>query len=239
MSILKAYVDKGKALIIMEDASLVSDTGKPADPLLDYLSSSWGITMINDLVIDASSNEIFVAIENKYGSHAITEKLQSENLVSFFPTARSLTLDNKIQNITTTALVNTVDSSWGETDFTVLQNNQISFDSGVDFKGPLTIAAAAEDSSSKGRVVVIGNSAFASDIYFDQYGNGDLFINSIDWAAGQGSMINLTSSQPISRQMRLQSSFTIPMLVFFLVILIPGAVIAGGVSSWLVRRSRG
>ncbi len=85
----------------------------------------------------------------------------------------------------------------------------------------------------------IGNSAFASDIYFDQYGNGDLFINSVDWAAGQTNMINLTSSQPISRQMRLPSSFTILLLAFVFVILIPGLVIAGGVASWLVRRSRG
>jgi ABC-type uncharacterized transport system involved in gliding motility auxiliary subunit len=239
MSILKAYVDKGKALIVMEDASLVSDTGKSADPLLDYLSNSWGITMNNDLVIDPSSSQIVVAVENTYGSHAITDKLQSENMVSFFPTARSLTINDQVQNVTTTALVKTVDSSWGETDFTALQNNQVSFNSSADLKGPLTIAAAAENSSSKGRVVVIGNSAFASDIYFDQYGNGDLFINSVDWAAGQADMINLTSSQPISRQMRLQSSFTIPLLVFFLVIFIPGAVIAGGVSSWLVRRSRG
>ena len=239
MSVLKGYVEKGKAIIVMEDASLVSGTGKPADPLLDYLSNSWGITMNDDLVIDPSSSQIVVAVENAYGSHAITDKLQSENLVSFFPTARSLAINDKIQNVSTTALVKTVDNSWGETDFTALQNNQISFDAGVDFKGPLTIAAAAENSTSKGRVVVFGNSAFASDIYFDQYGNGDLFINSVDWAAGQGNMINLTSIQPISRQMRLQTSYTIPLLVFFLVILIPGAVIAGGVSSWLVRRSRG
>jgi ABC-type uncharacterized transport system involved in gliding motility auxiliary subunit len=88
-------------------------------------------------------------------------------------------------------------------------------------------------------VVVIGDSTFASDIYFDQYGNGDLFINAVDWAAGQGNMINLTSSQPISRQMRLPSSFTVLLLAFAFVILIPGLIIAAGVSSWLVRRSRG
>ena len=36
---------------------------------------------------------------------------------------------------------------------------------------------------------------FASDLYFDQYGNGDLFIKTVDWAAGQGNIINLTSAQ--------------------------------------------
>ncbi len=166
--------------------------------------TTWGISIDNDLVIDPSSSQAIVAIENTYGSHPITDKLNSENMVSFFPTARSLTINDKVQNVQTTALVKTVDRAWGETDFSALQSNQVTFDASVDFPGPLTIAAASQNSTTQGRVVVFGNSAFASDIYFDQYGNGILFINAVDWAAGQTNMINLTSSQPISRQMRCQ-----------------------------------
>jgi ABC-type uncharacterized transport system involved in gliding motility auxiliary subunit len=103
----------------------------------------------------------------------------------------------------------------------------------------LTVAAAAQNSSTNGKVVVVGDSSFASDLYFDQYGNGDFFVNAVDWAAGQGNMINLTSSQPISRQMRLPSSFTVLLLAFVFIILIPGLIIAAGVSTWLVRRKRG
>jgi ABC-type uncharacterized transport system involved in gliding motility auxiliary subunit len=239
MILLKAYVDKGKALVVMEDASLVSSTVKTSDPLLDYLTNTWGITINNDLVIDPSSSRIDYAIENAYGSHAITNKLQSQNMVSFFPTARSLTLNGNIKNVQTTALVTTVSGSWGETDFTALQNNQVSFDATTDFKGPLTIAAAGENSTTNGRIVVIGDSSFASDIYFDQYGNGDLFVNAVDWAAGQGNMLSLTASQPISRQMRMLNNYTVLLLAFFLVILIPGLVIAAGVASWMARRSRG
>ena len=239
MTLLKAYVTKGGSLIIMEDSSLASNTGKTADPLIDYLTTTWGITIVNDLVIDPSSSQIIVAVENAYGSHPITDKLQSQNMVSFFPTACSLTLKSNIQNVQATALVTTINTSWGETDFTALQNNQVSFDAKIDFAGPLTVAAAAENSTTNGRVVVVGDSSFASDIYFDQYGNGNLFINAVDWAAGQGNMINLTSSQPISRQMRLTSSFTVLLLAFAFVNLIPGLIIAAGVSSWLVRRSRG
>jgi ABC-type uncharacterized transport system involved in gliding motility auxiliary subunit len=239
ISLLKAFVEKGKALVVLQDASVVSDPGKPSDPLLGYLSSTWGITINNDLVIDPSSSQAVVAIENAYGSHPITDKLNSQNMVSFFPTARSLTVNETLQDIKTTVLVKTVDRAWGETDYSELQNNQVTYNASVDFPGPLTIAAAAQNSATQGRVVVIGNSAFASDIYFDQYGNGDLFINAVDWAAGQTNMINLTSNQPVTRQMRLPNSFTILLLAFVFVILIPGLVIAGGVASWLVRRSRG
>ena len=197
------------------------------------------ITIENDLVIDPSSSQIIVAVENAYGTHPITDKLQSQNMVSFFPTACSLALNSNIQNVQATAVVTTINTSWGETDFTALQNNQVSFDAKIDFSGPLTVAAAAENSTTNSRVVVIGDSTFASDIYFDQYGNGDLFINAVEWAAGQGNLINLTSSQPISRQMRLPSSFTVLLLAFAFVILIPGLIIAAGVVSWLTRRSRG
>ena len=239
MALISAYVAKGGSLIVMEDSPLASNSGKPADPLLDYLTKTWGITMVDDLVIDPSSSQIIVAVENAYGTHAITSKLQSQNMVSFFPTACSLTIKSDVQDVQTTPLVTTINTSWGETDFTALQNNKVAFDSTVDFAGPLTVAAAAQNSTTNGKVVVIGDSTFASDIYFDQYGNGDFFINSVDWAAGQGNMINLTSSQPISRQMRLPNSFTILLLAFVFVILIPGLIIGGGVASWLVRRSRG
>ena len=239
MSLLKAYVEKGGSLIVMVDSTLASNTGKSADPLIDYLSNSWGLTLNNDLVIDPSSSQIIVAVENAYGSHPITSKLQSQNMVSFFPTARSLTINTKIQDVQSTALVTTIDRSWGETDFSALQSNQVSFDAAIDFPGPLTIADASQNSKTNSRIVVIGDSAFASDLYFDQYGNGGLFINAVDWAAGHGNMINLTSIQPINRQMRLSNSLTIPILAFVFVILIPGLVLAGGIASWLVRRSRG
>ena len=239
LALLKSYVTNGKSLILMEDSSLASNAGKPTDPLLDYLTKTWGITLENDLVIDPNSPQLDVAIENTYGAHDITSKLQSQNLATFFPLARSLTLKTDTQGVQIISLVATVNKAWGEIDFTALQNNKVAFDASADFAGPLTIAAAAQNTTTNSRLVVIGDATFASDLYFDQYGNGDLFINSVDWAAGQGNIINLTSSQAISRQMRLPNSLTILLLAFVFVILIPGLIIAGGITSWAMRRKRG
>ena len=239
LSLLKDYVSKGGSLVVLEDPTLTPTTNQAPDPLLDYLATSWDIKANNDLVIDPSSSQIIVAVENTYGTHAITNSLISQNLVAFFPTARSLTLSSTNQEVQTTALVKTVDRAWGETDFAALQANQVAFDAATDLPGPLTVAAASENSNGKGRIVVVGDSDFASDAYFDQYGNSDMFINSVDWAAGQESMISLTTKTPINRQMQPLSSLTVLLLAFAFVILIPGLIIAGGVASWLVRRSRG
>jgi ABC-type uncharacterized transport system involved in gliding motility auxiliary subunit len=239
MLLLNDYVAKGGSLVVLEDPTLESSTSNTSDPLIDYLTTTWGVTINNDLVIDPSLSQVIVAVEFTYGSHAITNSLQSQNMGSFYPTARSLTLDTTLQDVQTTALVKTIDRSWGETDFAALQNNQVAFDASTDLAGPLTIAAVAENANTKGRVVVIGDSDFADDTYFDQYGNGDMFINSVDWAAAQEKMISLTAKQPITRQMRLLGQLTILLLAFAFVILIPGLIVAGGVASWLVRRSRG
>ena len=62
MTLLEAYVARGGPLIVMENASLNPDTGKPVDPLADYLSNTWGITINNDIVIDPTLSQIIFAI---------------------------------------------------------------------------------------------------------------------------------------------------------------------------------
>ena len=236
MPLLEGYLAKGGALVLLEEPSILTNPGNSTDPLLAYLTSSWGITISNDLIIDANTNQYTVAIGATYGTHAITSKLQ--NLFSFFPSACSLDVST-VQGITTTPLVMTNQNSWGETNMTELNNNKVSFDSGADVPGPLTIAVAAENSSTKGRLVVFGDSDFASDLFFDQYANGDLLINSIDWAAGQENMINLTTPTVTQRTLRPVSSLAMLLIALSTVIMVPGLVIGGGIAAWLVRRSRG
>ena len=80
---------------------------------MEYLSKTWGITINNDVVIDPSSSQLLFAVENAYGSHPITDTLQSQNMVSFFPGSRSLSINDKVENVQTTALVTTIDRSMG------------------------------------------------------------------------------------------------------------------------------
>ncbi len=241
INLLKNYVTKGGSLLVLVDPDL-TQTGAStpkADPLRDYLATSWGIKVENDLVVDPSTSQAVVAVENVYGSHAITDSLNSQNLVCFFPTASSLTISSGNSEVEATALVKTVDRSWGETDFAALQSKQVSYQAGKDIPGPLTVAAAADNPNGKGKVVVFGDSDFASDAYFDQYGNSDMFINSVDWAAGQQAMISLTTKPAITRQMKPLTNVTVLLLAFAFVILIPGAILAAGITSWVMKRRRG
>lgn len=236
-TLLGDYVTEGGALVVMEDPIPMTQFGDSPDPLADYLSTKWGIILNNNIVIDTSSNQPLYAVAANYGNHPITEKLQG--LVSFFPAARSLSIDSNA-TIPPVALISTTQASWGETDFAAIHaNGQFGYDANADYPGPLVLAASVEDTTTSSRIVVFGNSAFASDKFSGQYANGDMLINAIDWAAGQEKQLNLTSPQPITRSLNPVSSLTFWMIAMSLVIFLPGLVIASGITSWLVRRSKG
>jgi ABC-type uncharacterized transport system involved in gliding motility auxiliary subunit len=236
-SLLTAYVSRGGALVVMEEPAPLTQFGNSPDPLAAYLAADLGISFDNDIVIDTNTNQPVYAVAATYGKHPITEKLQG--LVSFFPTARSLIIGSNLAN-QPTALVTTNNSAWGETDFASLQSNgQVAYDQGIDIPGPLTLAVAVEDTTAGNHVVVFGDSDFATNVFFNQYANGDIFINSIDWAAGQEQLLNLSTPSTISRTLKLPSSGWLLIMSLSFLCLIPGLVIAGGVISWLIRRSRG
>jgi ABC-type uncharacterized transport system involved in gliding motility auxiliary subunit len=235
-TLLQDYVSKGGALVVMEEPTPLTQFGNSPDPLAAYLASTWGIAFDNDIVINTNTNPPNFAVAATYGTHPITEKLQA--LVSFYPNARSLTVAPNMPN-QPVALVATVSSAWGETDFTSLANGQVAFNSGVDIPGPLTLAVAAADTTAGSHLVVFGDADFGSNVYFSQYANGDMFINAIDWAAGQEQLINLNTPKAISRTLALPSSFWLLIMAISFLFILPGLVIAGGVISWLIRRSRG
>jgi ABC-type uncharacterized transport system involved in gliding motility auxiliary subunit len=236
---IKTYVDKGGSLIVLEDPTVLTSIDPGSDPLADYLKTSWGITLQNDVVIDLTSNQPFTAISSSYNTSApITQHMTT---VSIMPDSRSLVVDKSLpQNVTVTPLILTSQQSWGETDLASLNAaSQIAFDPATDFAGPLTLAASGEDSSTNGRVVVFGSSTFATDKGFDAYANGDVFTNSVDWGSRQSDLINITPRTPISRTFDPPAQIPFLAIVLGSVVLLPGLVVVAGVSNWLSRRRHG
>jgi ABC-type uncharacterized transport system involved in gliding motility auxiliary subunit len=234
---LKQYVDKGGSLFIMEDPIQVTDLGKSDDALADYLASDWGITLNTDIVIDfVNSQNPLMAVSARVGDHPITQNI-SQDYIVILPQARSLSVSGEKENVTQTPLLMTIDQSWGETDFTSGQSTQ--FDAGKDTPGPLNLAIAGENSTTKGRVVVFGNSIFAGDEGFEAYGNGNIFVNSVDWLAEQENLINLTVRERKDRIFTPPTTGWSIAIIVVAIFVLPGLVILTGISSWIARRRRG
>jgi len=238
VSLIKDYLDNGGSLMLLSNPVPLTQFEDQTDLLAEYLSSDWGITLDNDIVVDTNSpSSPFFAVGAQYASHPITEKMQG--VAAIFPYSRSLTVD-PAAGASPTALVLTIDQSWGETDFDALQGQQsLTYDEGADILGPMILAAAAQSNTNDSRVVVFGSSTFAEDDSFGFSGNGDMFVNAVDWAAEQDKLINLTSSTAQERTFDPPGSFQFILTIVTSVCIIPLVIIAAGVYAWMMRRRRG
>lgn len=234
---LEEWLDNGGSLIVMYEPHPLTRFGDTPDPLADLLAK-WGITLNNDFVIDPNVNPASFAVSDSaaYARHPITERMMGLN--SVYPTARSITLGSETGGASLTPLVVTGFNAWGETDFTSIDQNQVNYVEGEDNTGPLTLAVAAENFTTGGRLVVFGDSEFAADALYER-GNGDILINAIDWAAEQEDLINLTPKPTMPRTFTAPGTFGFIGIILTSLCFIPLMVIGGGVWAWVSRRRRG
>ena len=143
--------------------------------------------------------------------------------------------------MTATELVFTGSQSWAETDLAGMRNQQqVSPDQNTDLIGPVPLAVSAEmTANARERVVVFGDSDFASDANFSRYANGDLIVNAIDWSVENENLINLTPKTPIDRVLLPPQKYSVGMVLLGSVFVIPGLVLVAGVVVWIQRRRRG
>lgn len=231
---LSAFLAEGGSLVVLVDPVLSQAEGMDGDALLPYLADAWGVEVRPDLIVDLRSDQPLAAVADQYASHPITERLG--NLVSYFPGARSLGLAEEAQ--TMVPLVITGSDSWGKADPETMTGGSLDFVPEADTAGPLTIVVVGEQSDRKARLAVFGDSDFASNADFFSYANGDLLINTIDWASRQESLISLTPKQSTPRFVTPPTAQAVGLIFLVTVIVIPGAVVAAGMYVWFSRRRR-
>jgi len=229
---LREYLARGGALVVLLEPPLATES-VGVDALVPYLASAWGVEARADLVVDLRSNLPLTAVADKYAPHPITERMS--NLVSYFPSARSLgTLEGGGASLT--ELVLTGADSWGKTNQDSIRDGSLEYVPEEDTLGPLAVGIVGEDGATQARLVIIGDSDFASNADFYNYANGDLLVNSIDWAARQEALISLTPKQSTPRFVTPPTTQAVGLIFLLTVLVIPGAVIAAGVSVWIRRR---
>jgi len=236
---LSEYLDSGGGLFVMQEPLPATDFGDEPDPLAGYLADNWGIVLGDDIIIDLASTQPYAPFAAEYVPHSITTKL--ERLTSQFPTVRTVKVQATESGISQVEIVKTGPQSWAEEDLDLVVDDPqgASFEEEQDKPGPLSIAAVGENFETESRLVVFGDSDFASDANFYAYANGDLFINSVDWAAGQEDLINLTPKPTTQRIMIPPQQITLNLILLSTVIILPGMALLAGFLVWFQRRQRG
>jgi ABC-type uncharacterized transport system involved in gliding motility auxiliary subunit len=238
------YLNQGGAVVAMLDPTIQTSADiSQTDPLMDYLASAWGLSVQQDVIIDlynsyynGQSQEPLFPLNKGYESSPITARLQ--NAATVFPVARSIQVFGTTQNfpdITYTPLIKTDSRAWGETDMQSLLDNAPQQDQ-TDVPGPMNLAVSAENSKTKARVVVFGDSDFASDQSYSYSANSLLFLNTVNWAALEESLINLSPKVPTTRTLNIVSNLTVNLIMLITVIAMPASVVAMGIVVWILRR---
>jgi ABC-type uncharacterized transport system involved in gliding motility auxiliary subunit len=222
--------------------------------LATYLTN-YGIQVVDGVIVDPVSRlfgmDYLTPVVASYEEHPITKNFE---VASFFPLAQEVkTTDKMPERVSAQILAKTSPNSWlergkDEREGIARGEGRLVYNEGVDDKGPVPVAAVStvtmrsEGGSAKepqkARIVVFGDSDFASNNYLNLSGNRDLFLNTVSWLAEEENLIAIRPKE--SGQFFAPVTANQERLIFALSMLVlPAAVIGSGVATYIWRRQRG
>jgi ABC-type uncharacterized transport system involved in gliding motility auxiliary subunit len=239
---LERYVAGGGTLLVMIDPRAGTDLGVNL--------GKWGIELGDDVIVDRVQGMFgrptspFAA---EYGDHDITRELGDATL---FHVARSVQPAGAAAGAVA-PIVRTGADSWAERDMDrLLTKGEAAFDAGQDLKGPVSVAVAgtldlsgsdgappaAEPGEQKtARIVVFGDSDFASNQLIAEFRNRDLFVNAVNWLLGDVEAISVRPGQPRASRLQLTSEQFLEIRYLALFVM-PEVIAVLGVIAWWQRR---
>ena len=249
---LRRYLARAGKLMVLVDPAI--GTQAAAMPNLQGLLKEWSIELGNNVVVDVSgaTNDPSFAVAITYPPHPITDRFAT---LTLYPLARSVTPVTGTPNRTAQPVVQTSARSWAESNVASLDGDTpvaMEPESG-DLPGPVTIGAAvavpveapplaadapqpADDAPKpETRVVVFGDSDFATNAYGGVPGNPNLFANTVSWLAQQENLIAIRPTEASDRRVTMTAGQQ--RLAFLLsIFIVPLAVFGAGIYTWWRRR---
>jgi ABC-type uncharacterized transport system involved in gliding motility auxiliary subunit len=255
---IKNYIENGGRVFFMIDP-------ETSPGLIPYLEE-FGVKLEKDLIVDTVSRllggDYFMPVVNEYEYHSITDKFR---YATFFPYARSVSpADEKPEGITVESIAKSSQNSWSERQLDQ-QEVTFSEEKDVGGPISLAVVATiqpkeeiqkeedkeepeeekmAEDQKKteetqpkqEGRIAVFGDSDFITNRYYYLSGNGNFFLNTVNWLTEEEDLIAIQPKTSSPRTIQLSPSQG--RLIFFVsLVILPLAVLITGISIWVRRRS--
>lgn len=252
---LRRYLAKGGKLMLLIDPPDKAEAGGLGN--LIALAHEWGVDVGSNVVVDISGVGRFLGTDETvpvvatYPTHPI---VQNFDLLTAFPVARSASpVTGGVGTRFAQAFAETGPKSWADSDVkTIATGGEIKYEEDKgDKRGPIAIgsavaapvdapAADGKEAPKDGpkretRVVVIGDSDFASNMALGIQGNRDLFLNALSWLAQQENLIAIRPAEKGDTRITMTASQqrVVQILVLFL---IPIAILGVGGYTWWRRR---
>ncbi len=218
--ILAEYSRRGGRMLMMFEPDATPDSFKG---FLTRYGVGVGVGTVVDTASYVAPNPTFLQIKNtnsQLPQHPLTEDFDvlympgsTYYLYSIDPQTIPIT-DDGIPYVRQELVAISTLNSWSEADV-----EDINFDLNVDQSGPLPVVVSLEAVAEIGgsprtvddqlvttRMVLIGDTDFASNAYFGSARNGDLFVNSVNYLADDYELITLRPKQTAFRELVLTDS---------------------------------
>lgn len=229
---LRRYVEGGGGLLVAIDPR--------AQTNLYELLESWGVVLGDDVIVDramAVYDQATTPIAQQYdGEHPITAPMRAPTI---FPMVRSVLLLPSVEDVYS-LLAFTGPDSWAERDLDGWRETGRAEYDDRDLLGPVPIAAAGspgaeQAGASGGRLVVFGDSDFATNQFLDTSQNRDLFLNAVNWLAGDEGQITIRPNVARFSDLQMSQADFVAIQSLSLLVL-PEAIAVIGVLTWWLRR---
>ncbi|MBZ0299798.1 MAG: Gldg family protein, partial [Anaerolineae bacterium] len=244
IGVLEAYLKRGGGLFIMADALFNEDAFLSGDTAFNrYLWDNFGISALNAVIVDYSSNlrtPLDIIGYQAYTGTEIGARLDPAQAPTLFRIARAVNVNDDPPVNNGRVLVSSSDS-YGETDFQALaETNTFEPDPAVDPPGPLASVVWAWDEDTGGKILLVGDSDFATNGFVGSaLGNAVLFTDGVAWLTGMNNQVNFSPQAFVTAPpLIFISTQTLDLIAFLTVILMPGLLLISGLAIWTWRMRR-
>jgi hypothetical protein len=213
---LDAYLSRGGAVLAMLDPG----HGLPA------VTRSRGLDLMQGEIIDARSNlggrDPKTPLVSAYPDSPVT---RGAGVTTFFPGAAPVATGASGREYGYMTIVTASPSA-----------EIVNAGRTIRPKEPPVIAAASGSKAGRDVMILFGDSDFASNAFFDIEGNGDLFVNCVNWLAGETELISIAPRTTEFIPIYLTQGQA-AVVLYGAVFMLPASVFIAGFGVWL-RRGR-
>ena len=220
--------------------------------------------IVVDTVSRLLGGDYFIPMVSAYEPHPITEKFSYATFFPLARSVEIA--ETKPEGATLTALAKTSQNSYAKRDLALkaeMTLDDIAFKTGRDRQGPINLVAVSsfktqraslspavskpgeaapappkpgEAVPKEARMAVIGDSDFVKNNYYTMSGNGNFFLNVVNWLTEESDLIAIQPKTQTPRTIQLTPSQG-RLLFLVSIVILPLAVLLLGISVWVRRRS--
>lgn len=241
IAVLDEYLQRGGSLFIMADALLNEGAFLSGETEFNhYLWDNFGISALNAVIVDYSSNlrtPLDIIGYQVFTGTDIGARLDPAQAPTLFRIARALNVNDDPPVHNGRVIMSSPDS-YGETDFRALmETNSFAPDPEVDLPGPLASVVWAWNETTGAKVLMVGDADFVTNGFVSSaLGNAVLFTDGIAWLTGLHERVSFAPQAFVTAPpLIFVSTQTLDAIAFLTVILMPGLLLISGLVIWTWR----